>query len=159
MTMTKRWPMQADNSRHVIAAARRRSEATTRRAVTALQRMVNAGTAVTFDSVARAAGVSRSWLYTQPELRAEIERLRHNHAPDRQRPVPDRQRGTDASLRQRIDTALARIRELESDNRRLRAALGEALGHNRTQPTKTPPPAPATVQATIADHPYAVNGS
>jgi len=115
--------MQADNSHHVIAAARRRSEATLSRAVAALRHMDTAGTAVSFDSVARAAGVSRSWLYTQPELRAEIERLRQNRAPGTQRSVPDRQRGTDASLRQRIDTALGHIRELESNNRRLRAAL------------------------------------
>ncbi|TDU01672.1 hypothetical protein EDD99_0035 [Streptomyces sp. 846.5] len=32
--------------------------------------------AVTFDAVAKKADVSRSWLYGQPDLRAEVERLR-----------------------------------------------------------------------------------
>lgn len=151
--------MQADNSHHVIAAARRRSENTIARAVAALRRMDTAGTPVTFDSVARAAGVSRSWLYTQPDLRAEIERLRQHRAPGTQRQVPDRQRGTDASLRQRIDTALGRIRELEADNRRLRAALAEALGHNRAHPASAPPPAPAAAEPTTAGRLRAVNDS
>ncbi|MDQ6782986.1 MAG: DUF6262 family protein [Actinomycetota bacterium] len=149
--------MQADNTHHVIAAARRRSEATMGRAVAALRRMDATGTAITFDSVARHAGVSRAWLYTQPELRAEIERLRQNRRPGTHRPVPDRQRGTDASLRQRIDTALGRIRELESDNRRLRAALAEALGHNRTLPATTPTSAPPNAKPTTADHLQAIN--
>ena len=40
--------MRADNSTFVIAAARRRSQATHRRAVAALRRMDTTGIAVTF---------------------------------------------------------------------------------------------------------------
>lgn len=147
--------MRADNTQHVVAAARRRSEATMGRAVAALRRMDSTGTPVTFDSVARTAGVSRSWLYNQPGLRAEIERLRQKQVPRTKRSVPERQRGTEASLRQRIDTAVARIRELETDNRRLRAALSEALGQNRIHPVSVPPSA----KPTTGDHLQAVNGS
>ncbi len=151
--------MRADNTEHLIAAARRRSETTKVRAIAALRRMDNTGIPITFDSVARNAGVSRAWLYSQPELRSEIERLRQNRGPSARRVVPERQRGSDASLRQRIDTALARIRELESDNRRLRAALAEALGHNRTHPRPTPPPVSAAAEPTTAGHLQAVNDS
>ncbi|MFC4014322.1 DUF6262 family protein [Nonomuraea purpurea] len=70
--------MRADNTHHV-AAARRRAEQTRQRAVAALRRMDAAGQHVTFDAVARQANVSRSWLYTQDDLRAEIERLRSRH--------------------------------------------------------------------------------
>jgi hypothetical protein len=125
--------MRADNSHYLIAAARRRSQATQRRAVAALRRMDREGIAVTFDSVAKEAGVSRAWLYNQPELRTEIERLRQRRRPQ-QPAVPDRQRASDASLRQRLETAIARTRQLEADNRRLRDALAEALGENRTKP-------------------------
>jgi hypothetical protein len=68
--------MRADNSRHIVTAARNRHEHTRAKAIQALREIDAAGDAVTFDAVARAAGVSRSWLYTQPDLRAEIERLR-----------------------------------------------------------------------------------
>lgn len=42
------------------------------------------GTPITFESVARTAAVSSSWLYTQPDLRTELERLRQTtrRSPD-----------------------------------------------------------------------------
>lgn len=149
--------MRADNSHHLAAATRLRTQETRRRAVAALRRMDSAGSAVTFDSVARQAGVSRAWLYTQPDLRTEIERLRRHRHPTPQT-VPERQRASDASLRQRLETALARTRELESDNRRLRNALAEALGHNRAQPrTGAPRNRPSAEPTTLRPSPQAVN--
>jgi Family of unknown function (DUF6262) len=124
--------MRADNSRHVIAAAHRRATATRKRAVSALRRMDKAGLPITFDAVAREAAVSRSWLYNQPDLRAEVERLRTRRNPSPPgRPVPDRQRASDASLLRRLESAAERIRQLEADNQQLRAALALALGERR----------------------------
>jgi hypothetical protein len=124
--------MRADNSRHVIAAAHRRAAATRKRAVCALRRMDKAGLPITFDALAREAEVSRSWLYNQPDLRAEVERLRarRNSSPPG-RPVPDRQRASDASLLRRLESATERIRQLEADNQQLREALALALGERR----------------------------
>lgn len=73
--------MRADNTHPVIAAARRRAEQTRQRAIAALRRMDATGQRVTFDSVAREADVSRSWLYSQDDLRADIERLRDRQGP------------------------------------------------------------------------------
>ena len=124
--------MQADNSHHLIAAAQRRATATRRRALAALQRMDNAGQSISFDALAREAKVSRSWLYTQPDLRAEVERLRDRPDPSSaHRRVPDRQRASDASLRQRLEIATQRNRQLEAENRQLREALSVALGEQR----------------------------
>ena len=131
--------MRADNSTFVIAAARRRSQATHRRAVAALRRMDTTGVDVTFDAVAREADVSRSWLYNQPDLRAEIERLRQRKRPSGRRPVPDHQRASDASLQRRLELASERVRHLESDNKRLRRALAEALGDRRTAASRDTP--------------------
>lgn len=125
--------MPADNSHLIVAAARRRATATRRRAVAALRRMDATGTAITFETVAREAGVSRSWLYNQPDLRAEIERLRaRRRSILAARPVPDRQRASDASLLRRLEAATERNRQLESENRELRDALALALGERRT---------------------------
>jgi hypothetical protein len=124
--------MQADNSHHLIAAAQRRATATRRRALVALQRMDNAGQSISFDALAREAKVSRSWLYTQPDLRAEVERLRDRRDPSSaDRRVPDRQRASAASLRQRLEIATQRHRGLEAENRQLREALAIALGEQR----------------------------
>jgi len=123
--------MRADNTGHLVAAARRRAERTRRQAVAALRRMDAMGTPITFDAVAREGGVSRSWLYAQPDLRAEIERLRARRRPPSTRAVPDRQRASDASLLRRLDAAAEHIRRLEEDNRQLRDALAQALGERR----------------------------
>jgi hypothetical protein len=85
--------MRPDNTRFLIQAARQRGQATPQRAIQALRDLAAASTPVTFQTVARAAGMSRSWLYGQPDLRAELERLRapSARAPSSP-PIPARQR-------------------------------------------------------------------
>ncbi len=125
--------MRADNSHHVIASARRRAEHTRERAVAALRHLDATGQTINFDTVAREADVSRSWLYTQDDLRAEIERLRERRGPTRSpATIPDRQRASEASLLRRLEAATARIRTLHNENQQLRDALAKALGDRRT---------------------------
>ncbi len=83
-------------------ASQRKSARTLDRARTALAELEQAGGQVSFQRVARAAGVSRQWLYGHPELRARIETLRAHP----QSPVRARQRSSDESLRQRLATAV-----------------------------------------------------
>ncbi len=125
--------MRADNTGHLTAAARRRAEQTRQRATAALRRMDATGAPVSIQTVARQAGVSRSWLYAQPDLRGEIERLRARRRPRQPTPhPPERQRASDASLLRRLEAATERIRRLEQDNQHLRDALSRALGERRT---------------------------
>jgi hypothetical protein len=94
--------MRADNSHHVIQAAHRRAEQTRERAVAALRRMDATGQRITFDTVAKHAQVSRSWLYSQEDLRTEIEQLRQRHPAAQSAAVPpQRQHASDASLLRR----------------------------------------------------------
>jgi AraC-like DNA-binding protein len=123
--------MQADNSRHLIVAARQRAERTRQQALTALRRLDATGAPITFEAVAREAGVSRSWLYTQDDLRTEIGRLRERRPSPTPR-TPDRQRASTASLLNRLEVATERIQQLERANRQLREALAQALGTART---------------------------
>ncbi len=57
-------------------AAARRHELTRAKAVQALRELDRAGQPVTFARVAQEAGISRSWLYTQPDISSHIRRLR-----------------------------------------------------------------------------------
>ena len=114
-------------------AAARRHELTRARAIQALRELDRAGTPVTFTGVGRAAGVSRSWLYTQPDIASQIRRLRQK--PDdagSAGAVPAGQRPTDASLRARLTTALGRNKQLADENARLRRQLARALGDQRS---------------------------
>jgi len=120
--------MAAEPLNEAAAARHRRA---VERAERALGELDAEGAAVSFQSVARRAGVSRQWLYTQPTLRAEIERLRVRGptAPDG---IPSRQRATEASLRQRIETLRAENQRLREENTNLKTELAIAYGQQRS---------------------------
>jgi len=128
--------MRPDNTAPIIAAAKHRRELTRAKAIQALRELDRSGTPITFLAVAHAAGVSRSWLYAQPDIRAQIERLRHTRT-DPSPPVPARQRATDASLLARLEATLERNRTLTEENQRLRRQLEHALGEGRSPAGKT----------------------
>ena len=114
-------------------AAARRHELTRAKAVQALREIDRAGTPVTFARVAEAAGISRSWLYTQPDISSQIRRLRQKtNAVGSADGIPAAQRATDASLRARLATALERNKQLADENARLRRQLARALGDQRS---------------------------
>ena len=119
-------------------AAARRHELTRSKAIQALRELDRAGTPVTFAGVAQTAGVSRSWLYTQPDISGQIRRLSKNpHGAGPAAPVPASQRATDASLRARLTAAIDRNKQLADDNARLRRQLARALGDQRSARTRS----------------------
>jgi len=127
--------MRREHHAHLADAARQRHELTRAKAVQALRELDRAGTAVTFEKVARDAGISRSWLYTEPDIRAEIERLRDATRRTTTTLVPVSQRASDTSLRARLDAVLERNRKLAEENQRLRRQLAHALGEGRESPS------------------------
>ncbi|MGI5243397.1 DUF6262 family protein [Dactylosporangium sp. CA-139066] len=125
----------AEPSQALAEATRRRSERARIRAEAALRRAQRAGQPVTVAGFATAAGVSRSWLYTQPDLLTAVDALRHQ--PRRTATRPDS--ATVASLRRRLDTALARIRQLRADNADLTHRLETVHGQLRAHTAGTGP--------------------
>lgn len=111
-------------------AARRRHLTAVDRAERALRDLDREGASINFQAVAQRAGVSRQWLYTQPVIRAEVERLRHDQ-PAAAGAVPARQRASDASLRQRADSLRADNQRLRYENAALKDELAIAYGRQR----------------------------
>jgi len=119
-------------------AAAQRHELTRAKAVRALRELNRAGTPVTFAGVAKAAGISRSWLYTQPDISGQIRRLRQGTNPAGPAGgIPAAQRATDASLRARLAAAIERNKQLADENARLRRQLAHALGDQRSSRTRS----------------------
>lgn len=111
-------------------AAQARHAATLRRAEDTLRTLTRRGVPITFRGFAEAAGVSRSWLYRQPQLRKEIDRLRHQRSsPDP--PVSPAERATPDSLRQQIHAYREEIARLRAQNQALYEQLARRLGTAR----------------------------
>jgi hypothetical protein len=123
--------MRADNSIHLTTAAKQRHEYTRAKALAAMRELDRAGAVLSFEAVARHAGVSRSWIYTQTDIKDEIRRFRGRGQHQLRAPIPTQQRASDDSLRQRLELANRRNRELADENQRLRRQLAHALGQLR----------------------------
>ena len=121
----------------LATAARHRHELTRSKAVRALRELDRAGTPINFEAVARTAQVSRSWLYTQPDLRHEIERLREATQRSPGRSLPAAQRTSDASLLNRLHAATDSNRQLTEENNRLRRQLAHAVSDQRADPNQS----------------------
>ncbi|MEV6059918.1 DUF6262 family protein [Nocardia asteroides] len=124
--------MRADNSSHLTTAARRRHEHTRAKAIAALHDLDRIGAVITFATLADHAGVSRSWLYKQTDIKDEIRRLRaRDH---RERPqAPTRPGASEESWQRRLELAHHRIKELTEEIKALRTQLALTHGHRRSE--------------------------
>jgi len=123
--------VRADNSAFIVQAAKERREATIRRAQDALRRLDKAGVPISFKTVAEAASVSRAWLYREPTLRAEIERLRTHRSTKDTVMAPSAQRASEESLGRRLEVAADEIARLKNENNQLREQVARLHGERR----------------------------
>ncbi|MGH3157566.1 MAG: DUF6262 family protein [Streptosporangiaceae bacterium] len=123
---------RADNYAFLAQANTRRHEAALAAARHAIDQLRREGRAVSYAAVAHAAGVSRSWLYHQDQIRDLISQLRDQPPATTRTP----HRASTDSLRQRLDTARADIIRLRAENRSLRDQLARQLGLQRAQYTQ-----------------------
>jgi hypothetical protein len=112
----------------LATAAKAKSEAKTNAAEQAIRSLVKRGQPITFQAVQREAGVSHAFLYSHPDLRARIERLRAQARPAAVQP------GTAESADTLVLALTSQISQLKKRHRQevqeLRAALEQAHGEN-----------------------------
>lgn len=124
--------MRADNSQHLAVAAQQRRERTLVRAEKALHAAELSGEPTSVVQLARIAGVSRAFLYAQPQLRTRLQALTARPARGQQpKPIPIDQRASSASQRRRLELAQQRIRILTEENRSLHEQVARLLGEQR----------------------------
>lgn len=125
--------MRSDTAAPLAEAAARRHELTRSKAIQALRELDRAGMPVTFAAVAT-AGISRSWLYGQPDMRDQIQQLRGTRNGTPASAIPASQRATEASPHARLTAALQRNQALADENAHLRRQFAHALGAARHSP-------------------------
>lgn len=123
--------MLADNSRHLVAAAQQRHHDAHQRAQEAIRVAAARGDAVTATGVAAGAGVSRAFLYANPNLIDAIRQLRDSG--ERPGAAPAQQRASEASLLHRLAALTERNKELRTENQDLRRRLEVTHGQLRAQ--------------------------
>lgn len=122
--------MARGNPENLRAAAQRKSQATTKRAETALRAMIKNGDPITFRGVARTAGCSIDFLYGNPQLRRRIEQLRSQQQA-RPAPTPTGEANTDSAVIRALTAQLAELRRRHREEiDELRAALAASHGEN-----------------------------
>jgi Family of unknown function (DUF6262) len=118
------------NTSGIVAHAHRRREEKRKRVDETIAQLLRAQQTITFHSVAKAAGVSKAYLYGQSNLRERIEALRQQATEQavRERAAPPVPGKTDGSRDLVILAKDRRIKELEAENRQLQQQLKVALG-------------------------------
>lgn len=119
---------RADNTSNLLRAAADKRDAATRHTIAVIEELARTGANVSVTLVAHSAGVSRSWLYEQPDLLADINRLRERKSTV---PIPAKQRATEESTRQRLEAARAELERLRAENAVLREQVARTLGEQR----------------------------
>lgn len=130
--------MATDQTAHLHAATLRRATASRARARAALRRLDKQGATINYVSVAETAGRLTLAAHRDPELRAEIDRLRK---PRTGHSAATTHSGTDVSgSRDELDAALrGEVKELRRKKQALQSRLATASAKHAAKITKPVP--------------------
>lgn len=116
------------NTTGMTAHAQKRKQQKRKGVEEAIAALLREQKSINFNTVAKAAAVSKAYLYSQPDLRDRIEALRQQGMEQAVRERITRSTGkTDASRDLVILAKDRRIKELEAENRKLQQQLKVAL--------------------------------
>jgi hypothetical protein len=115
--------MRADNSRLIRDAAQRKHARCLESVTAAIHEADRLRRPVTVLGIAKAAGVSPSWIYTQPDVFAAIRARRDKADHLETARVPNSQRAGSAGQQKRIELLTTKLKQAIDDNERLRREL------------------------------------
>jgi chromosome segregation ATPase len=114
-----------------IAARRARTATMLDRVRDTIQRMRRENTPITYQAVARRAGVSRTFLYQNPDARALLAKAMAREVGQRLRDQADQADQQEASWRERALNAEDALKTAHAEIGRQRNRIGELLGQIR----------------------------
>ena len=117
------------NTSGLEAHAQQKRSSAIKRTEDAIARLIQDKRPVNFKTVSEESGVSRTWLYKEPEIKAKINQIK-NQQSSKSRSTS---RATDNSSHQPIDTSVIdefkkKIKKLETENYALRSHLEVVYG-------------------------------
>ncbi|MDC3412881.1 DUF6262 family protein [Aquibacillus sp. 3ASR75-11] len=115
------------NTEAVVAFAKKKKEETAEKVEQAIKQLIKQNERINFNTVTSAAGVSKSYLYNQPELRKRIESLRQKQNKVAS-PKNIKKNMNDENQDSLIQVFRERIRELEKENKQLKDEIKRING-------------------------------
>lgn len=103
----------------IVALAKKKREDTIQKVEQAIKQLVKKQGRINFNTISIESGVSKSYLYNHEEFRKRIELLR-NQQQQVQSPKSVKRQMSDESKDAMIELLRERIKELESENKRLK---------------------------------------
>lgn len=120
------------NTHGLLAYAHRKAEETQRRVHQAIDQLLREQQIVNFNTVAKAAIVTKGYLYAHQDVRERIEAMRAQQGQEwLERQWTERQQHqarTDKTKEVLLEARDRRSKALEEENRKLKAELKEAYG-------------------------------
>jgi len=120
------------NTHGLLAYAHRKAEETQKRVHQTIDQLLREQQTVNFNTVAKAANVTKSYLYAHQNVRERIEALRAQQGQERlERQWTERQQQqarTDKTKEVLLAAKDRRIKALEEENRKLKAELKDIYG-------------------------------
>lgn len=125
--------MSTVSTTRLVESAHKRHKEVLSRANTALEALIRNGDTVTVSRLASYAKVSRSWIYSQPELRLYISQCQESQDHSASAGPSQKAKATAGSLLHRLQLAHQLITQLRVENKQLRDALARLHGQLREE--------------------------
>ena len=125
--------MSTVSTTRLVESAHKRHKQVLSRANTALEALARNGDTVTVSRLASYAKVSRSWIYSQPELRLQISQCQASNDYSASAGTSQKAKASDGSLLRRLELAHQLIAQVRIENKQLREALARVQGQLREE--------------------------
>lgn len=117
----------------LVESAHKRHKEVLNRVNIALEAMVKNGDTITVSRLAAYAKVSRSWIYSQPEVRLQISQCQAHQGHSVSAGPSQKAKATAGSLLHRLELSHQLITQLRLENKQLRDALARLHGQLREE--------------------------
>src|SRR5690625_6745940 len=115
---------QVRNTEEIVRLAKQKSRRTRENVDKVISKLSLEGKTINFNTVAKEANVSKSWLYKEHDIRQRIESLRKQQTEN----VISKPKKSSRSEEVLIKTLKPRVKELEEENIRLRNKIQKLYG-------------------------------
>ncbi|AVP37250.1 MULTISPECIES: DUF6262 family protein [Staphylococcus] len=116
---------QVRNTTEIVRLAKQKSQKTREKVDKAISKFSIEGKAINFNSIAKEAKVSKSWLYKEQDIRQRIESLRKRQITSIIVSKSEKSSRSEGVL---VKTLKTRVKELEEENKKLKNQIQKLYG-------------------------------